>query len=203
MAYPVVGQAWIVFVYSANVNSSNVFLSRLANASVEVFVKERGTSRTYNLTTDSSGVAEFPYLSDYIDVAFQAFNGSDFSEKVVVSTRYVSSNIVGTMLLMSSLMCALNGMTGYVTVRKKLMKPLLSVLFIGALVLCALVTVFASYCALYLGTVWGYPENVFGGVVTLSVLQYLAISGIVLFVAFFVIALISGVRLQTNTSLSH
>jgi hypothetical protein len=203
MAYPVQGQAWTIFVYSVDIISNKVSLSRLPNASVEVFVKELGGSRTYNLTADSDGMTQFAYLPDYSDVAFQAFNGTDSSEKVVVSIHYMSSSIVETMLSISSFMCALTGMTGYVTARKKRMKPVLSVLFIGAFVLLALVTVFAFYCIFFLGTDWGYPENVFGGFVTLSLLQYLAMSGIVLFVLFFVIALISGLRPQTSASSNH
>lgn len=197
MAYPVEGQVWTIFVYSVNVNSGSVSLSRLANASVQVFVKELGTSKTYNLTSDSYGVTEFSYLSGYTDVAFQAFNGSDYSEKLVVSTHYVSSTIVDGMLSIGVVMSALTGMIGFVTARKKWMKPVLTVLFISAFVVCVFVSIFAVYCT-SLGTVWGYPENVFGGVVTISFLWYLVILGFVLFGAFVVIALISAVRLKVH-----
>jgi hypothetical protein len=191
--YPSPGQMWTMSVYSVNITSNHVFFTPSTNSTVMVYVMDLGVNKIYSLPVDEKGRAEFTYQSEYSDVAFQAFCGNFTSEKVVFSVHYVSSNIVDTMLSISGPLSAVTGMAG-ITVRKKKMNSLISVLLIGAFVLFALVTVFAFYCVFFFGTVWGYPENVFDGLVTLSLLKYLAILGIALFSASVLIALILRLR---------
>ena len=189
MAYPISGQSWKIFVYSVNVSSGEPNLSQLANSSVAVYVKELGVDRTYNLTVDGEGKAEFPYLPDYTDVAFQAFSGNYSSGRVVVSTHYVSSQVVDTMLSASSLASLVIGIPAVWARVNRKMRTSLSVLFIIGIVLLLLVVVLAFYCKLFLGTVWGYPESLFG-FVTLNLLNYLTMFGVILTVLF-VLSLIS------------
>jgi len=192
--YPVAGQSWTIFVYSTNVTSEGVFLTPSPNSKVAVSVNDNGQSKVYHLLADDKGQAEFQYLPSYTDVAFQAFEGDNQSEKIVISRHYVSSNVVETMLLVNGLLTLATGLcVGLAKLRLKIKKTL-SVLFIAVIALFAVISIFAFYSRLFLETPWGYPEIIIENYVSLGILKYATILGVASLFALVVATIVIGMK---------
>jgi hypothetical protein len=199
MAYPTPGQSWTINVYSVNVTSGKVSFTPSANSTVAVYVVDSGRIKTYNLLVDAQGSADFRYSPSESDIAFVAFSGNYSSEKIVFSAHYVPSDVIDTMLLSSSLMSGATGITGGLAVRGKRSRWLLFGLLVLTLSLFSLVIIGSLYSRFFLETVWGYPENVFSGFVTLSLLRYLTISGFLLFSALAFVVLVLHLKKKKMT----
>jgi hypothetical protein len=187
--YPVVGNSWTIQAFFTNVSSGILRYCPLPNCTVLVYVKTDQWSRTYQLTTDENGLTTFQYLPEYTDVAFQALAGNYASQKVVFSTNFVSSTTLGEMLSINAVL-SLPSAWGSLVVAKKKWKSLLRGLFMASLISFLLVTFFALYSLFWLGSSWGYPNAVIDGVITMSSMEGLTISG---FVLLFISLLIKGI----------
>jgi hypothetical protein len=179
MAFPVLGQSWKIFVYSQNESSDYVYYTPQSNASVFVTAKN-GKQATYSLPVDANGQTEFQFLTEYTDVAFSATYGGNDSETIVISTHYVPSDTVDTLLLANGFLSPTTGIVAGLSFRKKKAKVVFSLLITGVFILFIFITVFSIYSKLFLGTIWEYPENVVGSV-SLTLLKYATIIGVILF----------------------
>jgi len=179
MAFPVVGASWNIFVYAQNVSSDLAFYTPQPNATVVATVNVGNMTRTYSLPVDENGQTEFQYLADYTDVAFKAAYGGNESETVVISTHFAPSDTVDTLMLVSGLMSPLTGIGSGLSFRSKKVKLVLSTLITAVFVVFIFIMIFSIYTKLFLGTIWGYPENI--GFVSLNLLKYAMIVCVVLF----------------------
>jgi uncharacterized membrane protein YeaQ/YmgE (transglycosylase-associated protein family) len=179
LAFPVVGESWKIFVYAQNVSSDLGFYTPQPNATVLVTVNDGNKIKTYNLPADEKGQTEFQYLADYTDVAFRASYAGNESETVVISTHFAPSDSVDTLMIVSGFMSPLTGIGSGLSFRNKKVKMVLSTLITGVFVVFIFIMIFSTYAKLFLGTIWGYPENI--GLVSLDLLKYATIIGVVLF----------------------
>lgn len=183
MEYPVQGESWTVFVYSVNITSQSVFLKPSLNSTVVISVKDNGNGITYQLPVDAKGQVTFQYQSSYTDVAFQAFEGNEQSEKIVIGTHFVSSESVGAMFQVNGLLALLTFSFERLAKSKLKIRKVVSVVFVSIMVLFAIVFSFSIYASFFRQTVWGYPENLIGNIVSFIMLEYLTIIGVILLFA--------------------
>ncbi len=178
MGYPIIGQSWTIRVYTVEIVSNRVTLSPSSNSTVVVAVKYEGSGRNYNFSVDPNGQISFSFLPEYTDVAFQAFSGKLSSEKLVISSRYVSSDSVN---LLASVNLVSSAVTfgGAITLSNKKGK-ILKAAWLVVVLLFVIVSCFALYSRFFQETVWGYPENTFGGIITLTSLKYVTYIGFLL-----------------------
>lgn len=184
MAFPVVGQSWKIFVYSQNETSGYTYYTQQQNASVVIYTKNGNQLRTYFLDVDEHGQTEFQFISEYTDIAFKAYYAGNESETVVISEHYVSSAIVDTLLLANGLVTSpLAGMSTVLYFRRKRVTRAFSLILTGVFFLFIFIMATSIYSKLFLGTMWGYPENIFG-FVSIAFLSYATIIGLVIFGVF-------------------
>jgi len=172
MGYPIIGQSWTIHVYVGGITQNRMTFSPSSNSTVVVTVNCEGSKRDYNLSVNANGEALFAFLPEYSDVAFQAFNGKLSSEKLVVSTHYVSSGTLDLLVGVGGLMTGVSTCGGILTFRNTKAKRMLKICCLVILCLIAVVSVLSSYARLFQETVWGYPENVIDGIITLTLLKY-------------------------------
>lgn len=190
MGYPAVGCPWIVNVYVVDVVSNNVILRPSNNSTVVVTVKHGNYGQAYNLPVGADGQATFDFLPGCSDVAFQAISGELSSEKIVVSTHYVSSDVVDSLISVNGLMSAVSTAGGALTIHSKKTRNMLKITSVVVISLFAAVSFFSLYSKLFQGTIWGYPENLFDSVITLTLLKYLTFFGFVLISVLAVLAIV-------------
>ena len=181
--YPVVGESWTIFVYNHSFSLDQWVLKACPNASVLVRVNEDRSqpAQAYNLSVDNRGQSTFQYLSQYSDVAFQAFRGDSHSDKVVISEHYVSSDVINRLSTGNFLALTLSILSlamSHKLIGRKI--KLLSITIIGLLAFVSIASLFSYTQA----TVWGYPEKIVGSLVTVSFLLDILIVGSVLLVIF-------------------
>jgi hypothetical protein len=200
MAFPVVGQSWKIFVYSTNQTSDNVYYTPQPNASITVDAKNGNQAKTYFLNVDENGQAEFQFISEYSDIAFKATYGGNESETIVISEHYVSSDIVDTLLLANGLvMSPLSGIGTVLSFRRKRVKRAFSLILTGVFLLFIFIMASSIYSKLFLGTIWGYPENIFG-FISLAFLSYATIVGVVIFCIFTSLAFVIQQRSRVDNT---
>jgi len=180
VAYPVEGQSWTIFVYSTNSTKEGVFLTPLPNSMVEVSVNDNGQSKVYRLSVDSNGQTRFQYSPSFSDVAFQAFEGNEQSERIVVSKHYVSSDVIDTMLTVNGSLSFVTALFAVTTNRSNKIRKALSLSFVAVILLFAVISFFSFYSRFFLETPWGYPEFLIGNYVSVSILEYATVLGVAL-----------------------
>lgn len=194
--YPLIGESWKINVYIANRTVDGKPLYEPAfNSTVVVTVLSKGWENKYELRTDSNGEASFQFLPEYDSIAFQAYYSGISSEKVILSTSYISVEIVDTLLIFNAFSVIGSLASGLVYKLKKDDKLAIWInltKFMSICVLCifSFVTLTCMYSKIFLGTAWGYPENIIGSYITFFVLRYVFYTGVVLFLAYWIIKLI-------------
>ena len=198
--YPEVGQYWRVNVYELDHNASKYpSYHRAQGAVVNVTVQSRYSYGTYKdiyqLIANDEGEVTFQYLSKYESVAFVAYfpDIEEQSNTFVVSTRYVDSSILDTLLGFNVFFSIVGLIAGDLAI--KLRKPttlakladIFLLLVFGTFLFVAFM---CTYSRLFEGTVWGYPERIADSVITLSILKVVFYSGLILFIVSCVIKLI-------------
>lgn len=77
-------------------------------------------------------------------------------------------------------------------------RKVVSVVFVSIMVLFAIVLSFSIYASFFRQTVWGYPENLIGNIVSFIMLEYLTIIGVILLfalgIALGILAVVGRVR---------
>lgn len=200
--YPAQGQSWTLSVYSTNITADKVLFTPLSNATIQVNVKENGIEKSYQLSPDASGHAQFQYLGSYSDVAFQAYSGDVRSESIVVGSHYVTSTVVERMIEVSSFFSLMTFLfAGLAKLTHKVTRLLGFLLILFLAVLFSIIAIFAFYASFYLETAWGFPENIIGSFVTFSVLEYATIVGIILFFSFVVVMIVTKFRANHKNNL--
>jgi len=181
MGYPSVGQSWNIFVYAVDTSSGTLNLRpSFSNSTVVVKLKSGGFRQTYHISIDEKGETTFQYLPGYSDVAFQAFCGELSSQKVIISKHYVSSEVVNNLSTINVFMSIASALTGGLAFRDRKLGKLVKVTFLLVFVLFAIVTFSSLYVKFFKETIWGYPEDVIKGIVTLTLLKYTSYIGVVL-----------------------
>jgi len=190
-AFPVVGQSWKLMVYyRTNGSDTTSYYSPLPNATITVTVKVGDEMRVYNITTNPSGQAEFPFLVEYDDISFQAAFGGNESDIVALTQRtehYVSVDLVGSMFTLSGVMSGITTVFAIAFNFKKKIRPVFNLLIGLVFCLSMLQLVTSVYSILFLWTPWGYPENI--GFLNWTLMRYVSIVGVVIFVVVSILAL--------------
>lgn len=179
--YPIVGETWIIFVYNYSISSNKLSLKACPNASVLVTVKLEDASRTYNLSVNAEGKTTFNYLPEFRDVAFQAFRDESYSDKIVISEHYVSSDIINRLSAGNFLALAVS-ILGLVISRNKIGRKI-KLIFFAIICLFSFVTITSLFSYAQV-TVWGYPEKIIGSLVTVSFLWNILIADLVILLIF-------------------
>ena len=178
--YPVMGESWTVFVYEVTISSGKTTFKPYSNSSVVATVKFENYAQTYNLSVNNEGQATFKYLPEYRDVAFQAFSGDFESEKVVISEHYVSSEIVNYLSGVNGLISITTAVAGGLSIRRKKIGKILTCMVVALFCLFSSITAISLYSKFFQETTWGYPEKIFGQIITFTVLEYATVVGMVL-----------------------
>lgn len=198
--YPLVGELWTINVYVVNKTlSDKVTHNPAPNATVHVTLLSEGIQKTYVLSTNVNGEATFEYYPNYTDIAFEAqIPGLSPSQKIVLSTHYVSSDVVDSLLTLNlvSIVAWLSG--GYLISKKigfstkwvKLEKWTLSLMVF----VFAFSFLFAVYSKFFQETIWGHPHNVVNGLITLSLLRDVIWIWLVIYVSYSTVKFIVWVR---------
>ena len=183
MGYPQVGQSWNIFLYEVDISSGTMNLRpSFPNSTVAVQLKSDGSEQVYYLPVDEKGQTSFQYLPDYSDIAFQASRGELSSQKIIISKHYVSSEVVNTLSTFNVLMSIASALVGGLTFRYGKLGKLVKMAFLLTFFLSAFVTLFSLYVKYFRETIWGYPENIIDGIMTLTLLKYASYIGVVLLV---------------------
>ncbi|MGD0495333.1 MAG: hypothetical protein ABSB28_04765 [Candidatus Bathyarchaeia archaeon] len=188
--YPVIGESWTIRVYAVIIVSGNATFQPSHNSTVLAFVNVGGFMQTYNLSVDTDGQTTFKYLSEYSDVAFQAYSGDLRSGKVIFSTHYVSSDIVDGLVSVEGSMTFLSVCGGILNLRSEKARRIFKMVSVVVICYFAVVISFLMYSRLFQSTVWGYPENVIDGIITLRLLTYAVYFGVVLLPIFAVLVFV-------------
>jgi hypothetical protein len=184
MGYPLPGKPWIINVYTVHISSGNVTLRPSSNSTILVNVRYDGFGQSYDLPVNTEGQATFDFLPEYSDVAFQAFSGDQSSEKLVLSTHYASSETVDSLISLNGLLSVFSIANGVLTLNNKKMKKVRRFTSVAIICVFAFVCLFSLYSRLFQGTIWGYPENLIDGIVTLTLLKYATVFGVIALVVF-------------------
>lgn len=192
--YPIVGEFWRISVYVVTLDSSSRTLTYTPanDSTVVVTLIMGGEEKTFEIPTDDNGIASFQYLSKYTDIAFEAINPEvPFSQgdRVVIRSNFISSNIVDTLLafnvisgagsIVSLLVPKLNRMGKN---SRRIMKTVL----VCDICILAFVMLNTIYSKLFQSTIWGYPENIFGNLITFTLLKQIFYVGIALFLFYWI-----------------
>ena len=208
--YPQAGRSWTINVYVVNETSGGPIYQPAVNSSVVVTVSVNGWPEKHELQTDMDGVASFQFLSEYTDIAFEAYDPPlEPSATLVLGTYYVPPEVVDTFLTFNAFSVLSAVGSGFLIsnedrkrswVWTKVRKWLLvtTCLFVC---LFAFVTLISVYSKLYQGTPWGYPENIMGGFVTFSLIKTVFYWGLVLFIGFCICSL--AVRVWSDHGMSR
>jgi hypothetical protein len=82
----------------------------------------------------------------------------------------------------------------------KVTRILVFLLILFLAVLFSIIAILAFYASFYLETAWGFPENIIGNFVTVSILEYATIVGIILFFSFIVATIV--IKFRANRKIS-
>lgn len=184
--YPQVGDSWVITVYLVNLSSSTGKLVYILvnNATVVVTVNADGQRIIHELKTDAQGQTTFEYAQGYSDIAFQAFN-AELSPSIVfvLSERYVSSDIINQLLASNFLFDIASMGSSIVFKLKKSGRAgrwkIAPTIFQGISIFCfSVVTLFSLSSKLFQGSAWGYPENVWNDLITVSGLKLTFLAGV-------------------------
>ena len=204
--YPIPGTAWKISVYEVSeyLNEAPI-LKPAPNSTVQITLMENGKKIIHQITTDSNGETNFEFMPDYTAIAFSAFTKNiTRCETVALSTQYNDSQGLDRSLL-TNLSLTVVTIAGFIISQREKAAPFTKrniiferVIFGSALFLFAFVTVVSSISRIAQNTIWGYPENILWGVITVTSLEYLSIIGIVLFMTILFYALIITFRKNTE-----
>lgn len=185
--FPKVGQSWTVTVFLANESyEGHPVFEKVLDAKVFVTVRSGDWEDVYNVPINSNGEATFQYLREYDSVAFQAqYNDSITSKKVVLSTYYVPSELVDTMLIYNVLPLIGTVASNFLLKpssesKRGILKNIPRIIAVFTFILLAFVTLAALYSKVFEGTEWGYPENIANSFVTFTGLRFIFYGAIVL-----------------------
>lgn len=197
--YPPVGEFWTIHIYVVNKTAQDkLAYSEASNASLIVTLISDGVKKTYELSPNENGVATFQYHSSYTDIAFEAQTPElSPSQKAVLSTHYVSSDVVDTLFTFNIFSILIWLPSGYLIADKigfsakwvKLEKLIL--LFMVFLFIFVFLS--ALYVKSFRGTIWGYPHNLVNGFITLSLLRDIFYLWVILLVSYSAIKIIVSV----------
>ncbi len=189
--YPQAGGFWKINVYIQN---RTIVYQPVPNATVIVTVESEGRSKTYEFRVDDNGEASFQFLPEYKNIAFQAYYSGISSEKVILTTTYVSAEIVDTLLVFNvfSVLGSLASDLLYKPKRNaklavwiKLTKWMLICIFC----IFSFVTLTCISLKVFQNTAWGFPENIIGSYITFTFLKYIFFAGVVLFFGYWIVRL--------------
>lgn len=185
--YPSLGESWTINVYIVNVTSEHAlpkFHSAL-NSTVVVTVLSDEGEQIYELPVDENGKASFQFFPEYSDIAFQAYYPVlPPSAKIVLSQHYVSSEVVDVLLSYNLGFSLIGSPVIGLTIRKRRIGKLASLTLYFIIFLFCFVWLFSLYSKLFQYTIWGHPNNIAGGFITINLLKnisYLATVSIILF----------------------
>ena len=190
MAFPVMGQSWTIFVYSQNSSLDIPVYRATPNATVTITAKNATQTKIYKVNVDEIGRAEFPFLVQYEDIAFQAEYGGNQSETISISKHYESAETVDNLIILGGLLSPISGITGIgtsMTFRNKKIRTAITTLMACMFTVFFVVLSFSVYSKVYLTTIWGYPENI-NEFISLTLLKNISFFGFILFIIFCVIA---------------
>lgn len=189
--YPPVGESWAINVYIVDrTPSRNTLTFRPAlNSTVVVTLLSDGWVKTYELPVDENGRASFQFLRGYSDVAFQAHcHGLSPSKKIVFSEHYVSPDEVNSLLAFNVFTLVFGSLGSGFLIRKGKIGKLQKWILFFFLCLFSFVTIFSTYSTFFLGTTWGYPENIVGSLITFTKLKTTSFLGIISLLLFLIIS---------------
>lgn len=194
--YPQIGQSWKINVYIVNRTVDHKPLYETAsNASVIVTVLSEGRETVYQLHTDDKGEALFQFRPEYESIAFQAYYSGILSEKIILTTSYVSVDIVNT-LLIYNIFSVIGSIASSLFYKPKKSPPLAIInsltklIFVCVLCIFSFITLICIYAKIFLSTAWGYPENLMNGYITFTLLRYVFYVGIILFLAHWILKIV-------------
>ena len=180
--YPLIGDSWDIYVFERfpYTDSSPSAYKPASNATVTVFYSTKhGAQETYELTVDENGKVTFQFFQEIKDIAFQAFSqGFTQSNIVIISDEYVSPTEVDSFFTFGivTFVASLFG-SSWAIWKDKIWRWQKIFLFI-ILLDFSIITVFSTYSKLFMSTIWGYPENIFGGIITFTTLKILYFCGL-------------------------
>lgn len=185
--YPPVGDNWRINVFIVR-NPGKQILEPALNATVTVTTVSSGEEVVYQLSVSEDGEADFVYRPECSDIAFQAhgFNGTA-SNIMVLTSHFVQSQDIENPLYFSGSALIAEIATILIEIKKtgrsvsKARRFVESSLIGFDLVLLTFVTAFAFYARMFLGTIWGYPENILDGFITVTLIKYAFTIGFLLF----------------------
>jgi hypothetical protein len=189
--YPVIGQSWIIRVYLANLTGEgDIVFQSYSNVTVFVFALVDGKNRNYELNVDANGETMFQFNAGCTDIAFQAVS-SEFSpsSRVVITSHYVPASAIDTLLSFNAFSALGLLAADFAVFERKNWKSrrmgILWKFWMASIVFLFSFVFFVSlYAKLFLGTLWGYPENIIGGFVTVGLLNYVFYLGVILLFVF-------------------
>jgi len=192
--YPPVGGTWNINVFAAkNWGSWGPILEPAPNVNVTVTLLSWGKERVVRLTTNEKGEAEFDYQPEYTDIAFQAqgLNIVD-SDAFVLTSRFVQTQDIENPLYFGAIAIVAEIATIFIDIRRtgnqisKLRTKIESSVIAIDLFLLIFATLVSIYSKLFLGTIWGYPEDILSGLITVTLLKYVFYTGILMFIGIIV-----------------
>jgi hypothetical protein len=191
LGYPVPGESWKIYVYETDATSGKITLQPAANSVVVVNVRIGNYGQIYNISANAEGQAFFQFLPQYSDVAFQAFKGELKSDIITITAHYISPETINYLSTTNVLMSSLAAI-GSLAIRKKKVRQLFRYGIFSTLCLFAVVSILSLVSRFSQPlTTWGYPDSIFGQIITYTSLVYLTIVGVILFSIFTVWAFIS------------
>lgn len=180
--YPSPGKEWEVSVFEVSLVSDSEIHRPASNSNVTVVLRSSGMEQVFYLRVDDNAQATFLYRPEYSDIAFQAFQGDLSSQTVILSKHYVSSDVVDNLLRFNILALAVSVVSGGFILRQRKIDRVAKGILLLDICLFAFVMVFSAFSKLFQGTAWGFPENIVGGVITITLLRYLWFIGLIVVV---------------------